>query len=119
MLVSGAYFWFIVICWGKLLGRVDLRVDHRHFGNYMKIQEVPKADDPARRSRIGSGPRLCIKLGICGGLSQSTLSSQRDSRLTVTFCRKSRPIKMGDFFEYFTGHARGLVFVSSVNFVRD
>ena len=31
MLVSGAYFWFIVICGGKLLERDDLRVDHGHF----------------------------------------------------------------------------------------
>ena len=74
------------------LGRVDLRVDHRHFGNHMKIQEVPKADDPARLSRIGSGSGLCIKPRMCGGLSQSALSSQRDSSLMVTFCRKSRPI---------------------------
>jgi hypothetical protein len=38
-----------------LLGRVDLRVDHGHFKNHITIQEVPKADGPARRSRIGSG----------------------------------------------------------------
>ena len=47
-----------------LLGRVDLRVDHGHFKNHITIQEVPKADGPARRSRIGSGPGLCIKLGM-------------------------------------------------------
>jgi len=28
------------------LGRVDLRVDHGHFGNHMKIQESPRADNP-------------------------------------------------------------------------
>ena len=43
-----------------LLGRVDLRVDHGHFGNHMKFQESPRADNPVRLSRIGSGPRLCI-----------------------------------------------------------
>ena len=37
------------------LGRVDLRVDHGHFGKHMKIQESPRADNPVRLSRIGSG----------------------------------------------------------------
>ena len=37
------------------LGRVDLRVDHGHFGNHMKIQESPKADNPVRLFLIGSG----------------------------------------------------------------
>ena len=81
-----------------LLGRVDLRVDHGQFENHMKIQDAPRADNPVRLSRIGSGPRLCIKLGMCGCLSQSTLSSQRDSSLTVTFCRKSLPIINGRLF---------------------
>ena len=38
-----------------LLGRVDLRVDHGHFGNHIKIQESPRADIPLRLSRIGTG----------------------------------------------------------------
>ena len=58
------------------------------------------------------------KLGMCGGLSQSALSSQRDSSLMVTFCRKSRPIINGRLFWVFP-RLRALVFVSSVNFVRD
>ena len=37
------------------LGRVDLRVDHGHFGNHMNIQESPRADNPIRVSRIGTG----------------------------------------------------------------
>ena len=90
---------------GKSVGRVDLRVDRGYFGNHMKIQEPPRADNPVRRSRIGSGPRLCIKLGMCGGLSQSALSSLSYRSLMVTFCRKSRPIINGRlFFEYFPSH---------------
>ena len=82
-----------------LLGRVDLSVDHGYFGNHMTIiQESPKADDTARRFRIGSGPGLCIKPVMCGGLSQSALSSQKGRSLTVTFCRKSRPIINGRLF---------------------
>jgi hypothetical protein len=38
-----------------LLGRVDLRVDHGHFGNHMNIQESPRADNSVRLSRIGTG----------------------------------------------------------------
>ena len=34
-----------------LLGRVDLRVDHGQFGNHMKIQDAPRADNPVRLSR--------------------------------------------------------------------
>jgi hypothetical protein len=41
---------------------------------------------------------LCIKPGMCSVLSQSTLSAQRDSRLTFMFFGKSRLIKMGGFF---------------------
>jgi len=37
------------------LGRVDLRVDHGHFRNHMKIQESRRADNSVGRSRIGSG----------------------------------------------------------------
>jgi hypothetical protein len=37
------------------LGRVDLRVDYGHFGNHMNIQESPRANNPVRRSRIGTG----------------------------------------------------------------
>ena len=81
-----------------LLGRVDLRVDHGQFGNHMKIQDAPRADNPVRLSRIGSGPRLCIKLGTCGGLSQSALSALSYRSLTVTFCRKSLPIINGRLF---------------------
>jgi hypothetical protein len=47
-------YWFIDICGGKLLGRVDLRVDHGHFGNHMNIQESRGADNPVRLSRIGT-----------------------------------------------------------------
>ena len=83
-----------------LLGRVDLRVDHGQFGNHMKILDAPRADNPVRRSRIGSGPRLCIKLGMCGCLSQSTLSSQRYASLTFRFFGKSRPIKLIGFFRF-------------------
>ena len=38
-----------------LLGRVDLRVDHGHFGNHMNIQESPRAGNSARLPRIGTG----------------------------------------------------------------
>ena len=38
-----------------LLGRVDLRVDHGHFRNHMKIQESPRADNPVRFFRICYG----------------------------------------------------------------
>jgi hypothetical protein len=38
-----------------LLTRVDLRVDHGHFGNHMNIQESRRADNPVRLSRIGTG----------------------------------------------------------------
>jgi len=38
-----------------LLGRVDLRVDHGHFGNHMNIQEPPRAGNSVRLSRIGTG----------------------------------------------------------------
>ena len=48
-------YWFIDICGGKLLGRVDLRVDRGHLINHMTIQDAPRADDYLRRSRIGSG----------------------------------------------------------------
>ena len=37
------------------LGRVDLRVDHGHFGNHMNIQESPRAGNSARLPRIGTG----------------------------------------------------------------
>ena len=67
----------------------------RALENQITIQEVPRADDPARRSRIGSGPGLCIKQGMCGGLSQSALSYRS---LMITFCRKSRPIINGRLF---------------------
>jgi len=80
---------------GKSVGRVDLRVDRGYFGNHMIIRDAPRADNPVRRSRIGSGPRLWIKLGMCGCLSQSALSYRS---LTVTFCRKSRPIINGRLF---------------------
>ena len=49
-------YWFIDICGGKLLGRVDLRVDRGHFGNHMTIiRDVPKADDIVGLFRILSG----------------------------------------------------------------
>jgi len=48
-------YWLIDICGGKLLGWVDLRVDYGHFGNHINIQESPRADNPVRRSRIGTG----------------------------------------------------------------
>ena len=48
-------YWFIDICGGNLLGRVDLRVDRGHLINHMTIQDAPRADDYLRRSRIGSG----------------------------------------------------------------
>ena len=70
----------------------------RALENHITIHEAPKADNPARRSRIGSGPRLCIKLGMCGGLSQSTLSSLSYRSLTVTFYRKSLSIISGRLF---------------------
>ena len=38
-----------------LLGRVDLRVDHGQFGNHMKIQDAPRADNPVRFFRICCG----------------------------------------------------------------
>ena len=38
-----------------LLGRVDLRVDHGQFGNHTNIPESPRADNPVRLSRIGTG----------------------------------------------------------------
>ena len=38
-----------------LPGRVDLRVDHGRFGTHMNIKESPRADNPVRLSRIGSG----------------------------------------------------------------
>ena len=97
-LFAMSQYWWIGICGRKLLGRVDLRVDRGHFGNHMTIKDAPRADNSVRRFRISSGPGLCIKLGMCGCLSQSTLSSQRDRSLTVTFCRKSRPIINGRLF---------------------
>ena len=48
-------YWFIDICGGNLLGRVDLRVDRGHLINHMTIQDAPIADGYLRRSRIGSG----------------------------------------------------------------
>ena len=42
-----------------LLGRVDLRVDHGHFRNHIKIQESPRADNPVRF--------FCICYGRHGG----------------------------------------------------
>ena len=103
----GSIFWFIVIYRGDTIlsllsgyfageGRPPCRP--RALENHITIQEVPKAEDPVRRSRIGSGPGLCIKLGMCGGLSQSALSSLSYRSLTVTFCRKSRPIINGRLF---------------------
>jgi hypothetical protein len=38
-----------------LLGRVDLRVDHGHLSNHMKVWESPRADHPAGHFRIVSG----------------------------------------------------------------
>ena len=38
-----------------LLGRVDLRVDHGHFGNHMKIQDARRADNPVRLFLICCG----------------------------------------------------------------
>ena len=49
-------YWWIDICGGKLLGRVDLRVDHWHCRNHMTIiQESPRANNSVGRFRIGCG----------------------------------------------------------------